>query len=245
MTQHRSLHYRPLTVRADLAAGLAHAAPWGTALDGLLAAELWARHKSGRPTGTYPSALDVDDPPDLDLPLARCIPTDGPWHWSATCAYPLPRPNRLDIHTWTGRADHRHLEHLTHQLPGTLPTRQGRYRSRVMPLLVTPCQAVTWHAVGDPEEIADLLTGIAAIGKKRGHGEGQVLYWTVTQTPSLDAFTAGHLNPDGTLSRPTPAGCLPAASPPLDGGRGRAGVRPPYMHRSRQHELRLPAPLDR
>lgn len=240
-----SLGHRPVTVRADLAAGLAHAAPWGTALDGLLAAELWGRHKSARPPGTYPSALDVDDPPDLELPLARCIPSAGPWHWAATCAYPLPRPDRLDIHTWAGRADHRHLEQLAGRLPVTLPTRQGRYRSRLMPLLVTPCQAVTWHAIGDSDRIADLLGGITAIGKKRGHGEGQVLRWTVTPTPSLTAFAAAHLNPDGTLSRPTPEGCLPVTDRPADGGCGRAGVRPPYMHRSRHHELRLPAPLDR
>lgn len=239
-----TLSYRPLIVRADLATGLAHAAPWGTALDGLLAAELWARHKATREPGPHRGALDVDDPPDLDLPLARCVPTTGPWHWAATCAYPTPRPPRLDIHTWTGRADHRHLERLTDRLPVSLPTRQGRYRSRLMPLLVTPCQAVTWHAVGDPDEIADLLAGITAIGKKRGHGEGQVLSWTVTTATDLTIFAASHLNPDGTLSRPTPAGCLPASNPPPDGGLGRAGIRPPYMHRSRHHELRLPAPLD-
>ena len=37
---------KPLTVRAHLAFGIAQAAPWGIALDGLLASELWARQKA-------------------------------------------------------------------------------------------------------------------------------------------------------------------------------------------------------
>jgi hypothetical protein len=35
-------------VRAHLAVGIAQAAPWGIALDRLLAAELWAEHKAAR-----------------------------------------------------------------------------------------------------------------------------------------------------------------------------------------------------
>lgn len=230
----------PLVVRAELAAGIAHAAPWGIALDGLLAAEMWSRLKPGYPAG--PSALDADDPPDLDLPLARCAPAAGPWHWAATCAYPDPVPERVEVHTWTGRVDHRHLELVSAALPGVVSSRQGRYRSRLMPLLVLPCLAVTWQAVGDVEALRDLLGGIAAIGKKRSQGEGQVLSWTVDPMPGLTRFAAAHLNPDGTLSRPSPTACLDGTGTP-DGGSGRAGIRPPYMHRSRQHVLRLPVPL--
>lgn len=239
-----SATYRPLVVRAELAGGLAHAAPWATALDGLLASEMWSRRKASQRTTTNDtSALDVDYPPDLDLPLARCGPTAGPWHWAATCAYPHPRPDRPNVHTWTGQPDHRDLEHLADHLPLNLPARQGRYRHRLMPLLVTPCHAVTWYAVGDPDRICDLISGILAIGKKRSQGEGHVLAWTVTDAPTLDFFTAAHLNPDGTLSRPTPAACLPGTDPPPDGGLGSAGLRPPYMHRSRYHLVRLPASI--
>lgn len=230
----------PLVVRAELAAGIAHAAPWGVALDGLLAAEVWSRLKPSQPPGL--SALDVDDPPDLDLPLARCTPASGPWHWAATCAYPDPMPERVDVHTWTGRVDHRQLELAAASMPAVVSSRQGRYRSRLMPLLVLPCPAVTWYAVGDAEALRELLSGIAAIGKKRSQGEGHVLSWTVDEAPGLTRFAAAHLNPDDTLSRPCPAACLDGTHTP-DGGAGRAGIRPPYMHRSRQHLLRLPAPL--
>ncbi len=236
---------QPLLVRAHLAAGIAHAAPWGIALDGLLAAELWAEQKAQNRAagGDHIRALDQDSPPDLDLPLARCTPATGPWHWSATCAYPERPAPRADIHTWTGRIDRRHLEQVATPLPKTVSERQGRYRARRMPLLVTVCPSITWHAIGHPDRILELLEPIVSIGKKRTSGEGYVLRWEVLPEPTLDPFTAGHLHPDGTLGRPTPTPCLTATTPPPDGGRGRAGIRPPYMHPERQHDLHLPALL--
>lgn len=235
----------PMTVRAHLAAGIAQAAPWGIALDGLLASELWAREKAtcrdaGRP---YVRALETDSPPDLDLPLARCQPAEGPWHWAATCAHPDQDHGRLDVHTWTGRVDARALEQVATTLPKTVSQRQGRYRSRRMPLLVTPCASITWHAVGDIPAVHDLLETITSIGKKRSSGEGHVLRWEVTPAPELDKLTAAHLHPDGTLGRPVPDACHQLLSPVDDGGRGRAGIRPPYMHPDRQHQLHLPALL--
>lgn len=230
----------PLQVRAILAAGIAHTAPWGIALDGLLAAELWHQLKTHRTDPT--PALDQDNPPDLDLPLARCTPGHGPWHWAATTAYPESMPDRTDIHTWTGRADHRALEHLAPTLPKVVSDRQGRYRARCMPLPVTPCRHLLWHAIGDPAAIQTLLSPIRAIGKKRAHGEGHVLHWDVTPRPDLDPFTAAHLHPNGHLARPTPSSCLSDRTV-IDGGTGRAGIRPPYIHHSRQHTLHLPSPV--
>jgi len=234
--------YQPLRVRADLAAGVAHAAPWGIALDGLLAAQVWVEHKAT----THPTyrALEQAEPPDLDLPLARCTPPAGPWHWAATCAHPAG-PTAQDVHTWTGRVDHADLELVATALPKTISARQGRYRARRMPLLVTVCTSLTWHAIGDIEKIRALLEQVGSIGKKRSSGEGLVLAWHVDPAPELDAFTAAHLHPDGTLGRPTPDQCLAAAAAGriIDGGYATAGIRPPYMHPSRQHELHLPAPV--
>jgi len=234
----------PLRVRAHLATGIAQAAPWGIALDGLLAAQLWEQHKADcRADGAgYTRALERDDPPDLELPLARCEPAGAPWHWASTCAWP-ESPGRLDVHTWTGRVDPRELEQVAAALPLTVSGRQGRYRSRRMPLLVTSCTSVLWHAVGDVQAVTALLDDVASIGKKRSTGEGHVLRWEVTPAPDLDAVAASHLHPDGTLGRPVPDPCHQLAVPAADGGRGRAGIRPPYMHRARQHELHLPALL--
>lgn len=233
----------PVRVVARLAAGVGQAAPWGIALDGLLAAELWADRKAWhREQGLdYQPALDVDVPPDLELPLARC--TAGPsWHWAATCAY-TATAGAPSVHYWTGRIDHRSLEQVAAAMPATLSERQGRYRARRMPLLVTDAAALTWHAVGDPERIEQLVAGITAVGKKRSQGEGHVLNWTVTPAPDLDEFTAAHLYPDGRLGRPTPAACL-AGHDVDDGGVGTAGLRAPYMHPARQETLHLPALLD-
>lgn len=51
------------------------------------------------------------------------------------------------------------------ELPALMSERQGRYRSRVMPLPLTVCRHLVWRAVGDPVAVADLLAPIAAIGK--------------------------------------------------------------------------------
>lgn len=236
----------PVVVTAELAVGLAHTAPWGVALDGLLAAQEWARMKAGwRAAGqSWERARDAACPPDLDLPLARCQPDGeaGVWHWSATCAWPGDDPGATDVRSWTGRVDHRHLEQVASGLPKVISARQGRYRDRRMPVLVTPCQRVSWRAVGDPDAIRALVEQVGTIGKRRTCGEGQVLAWTVTEQPGLDLVAAAHLHPDGSLGRTVPACCRALLGEDLvDGGYGRAGLRPPYMHPSRQLELHLPA----
>lgn len=200
----------PLVVRAELAVGLAHTAPWGVALDGLLAAQMWARMKAWRSTGqSWERARDAVCPPDLDLPLARCQPDseDGLWHWAATCAWPGEDTGVTDVRSWTGRVDHRHLEQVAAGLPKVISARQGRYRDRRMPALVTPCQQVSWRAVGDPDAIAALLEPVGTIGKRRSTGEGQVLSWTVTVQPDLDPVSAAHLTPTAASAVP----CRPAA----------------------------------
>lgn len=232
----------PLEVRAHLATGIAQAAPWGIALDGILAAELWADLKALRRARgeSWERARDVAVPPDLDLPLARCELAPHAWHWAATCARPEHHAPRTDVHTWTGRTDARELEQVADQLPRVVSERQGRWRARRMPLLVTPCPSVVWWAVGDPARILELLDPIRSIGKKRTSGEGSVLSWEVTAVPWLDPVAAGHLHPDGTLGRPTPPACLNHLPVVRDGGVGRAGLRPPYMHPGRQQQLHLP-----
>lgn len=229
----------PLRITAHLATGYACAAPWGIALDGLLASELRAEQKNQLHADGKPiiGAMESDNPPDLPLPLARCT-LDTTWHWAATCGAPTDPDVRPDIHTWTSRVDHRHLEHTTTSLPRTIPERQGRYKATRMPLLVTPARSITWHAVGEPDRIADILDGITAIGKKRSQGEGHVLRWEVLVV-DVDPFMAGHCWPDGTLGRPTPPGCL-RGHPELATRQGRAGIRPPYMHPSRRGDAFLP-----
>lgn len=232
----------PLQVTAHLAHGFAAAQPWGIALDGILASELWSDHvASSEEPIAWPS--ETANPPDLPLPLARCTLAADPrlWHWAATCCQPAGG-HRTEIRYRHQQLDQNAVAALGRDpLPASLPTNQGRYRSRRMPLIVTVCATVTWSAIGDPDALRGLLLPINAIGKKRGHGEGTVTSWEVTPV-HRPSWEAGHLHADGSLGRPCPAECLPAqmqiSHPSL------TGLRPPYMHRSRQAPLYLPAFLD-
>lgn len=228
--------YVPLTITAHLASGFAIAHPWGIALDGLLAAELW---QSGHPDLPHPA--DTDTPPDLELPLARCD-RSGPdlWHWAATCSYPSPG-YRSEVRYHSHSLDQTAVARLAASMPASLPTRQGRYRNRWMPTIVTLCSTVTWSAIGDADRIRDLLRPVTAIGKHRNRGEGTVLRWTI-EPSEQSSFAAGHLHPDGSIGRPLPAGCVPSeveCGPPA-----LAGLRPPYMHPGRQEQLHLPPAID-
>ncbi len=230
--------HQPLRVTAHLEGGVAVAGTWGIALDGLLASRIHALakadgHETDRPI------LEDPAPADLDLPLARC--DADPWHWAATCAWPVDGADRMpEVRWWSAQTDHAALEQLVDRLPKNLRAREGRYRARWMPLLVTPCSAVRWHAVGEVAKIQEMLEPVAAIGKKRAAGHGRVLSWTFTPAPELDAWTAAHLHPDGTLGRPTPPGCLATRPDVVNAGTGRAGIRPPYLHPARQYDLQLP-----
>ena len=233
--------FRSLRVSARLEAGIAWAGPWGIALDGLLAARVHAEAKSAPGAPPHVPVAELANPDDLPLPLARCGPPDS-WHWAATCAWPVDGHDLMpDVRWWSARPDHAHLEALTAHLPINVREREGRYRARWMPLLNTACTSVTWHAVGDPGRIQQLLSPIVAIGKKRAAGHGHVLSWTIDQVDELDPWDTAHLHPDGTLGRPTPAGCLTGHPNIVDGGTGTAGLRPPYIHPARQARLHLPA----
>lgn len=239
----------PVVVTATLSSGFAVGAGWGIALDGLLAAQMWGRHKAQlRADGIeVPRLLEQDQPIDLALPLARCG-QGADWHWSATCAWPVPNdveqaggePVR-DVRTWTGRIDERVCRQLS-GAQGLIPVHHGRWRHRLMPVVVTLCTAVGWRAVGDPVRLRQLLTPISAIGKKRSQGEGHVLRWEVQDDPDGDRWAFGHLHPDGTLGRPTPTGCAAGRDIP-HAGIGMAGIRPPYNHLARQRPLLRPLPL--
>lgn len=235
MTRPASNACTPMQITAHMAGGVATAHPWGLALDGLLAAQLWRDHAATSDPATLQWPSQTDTPPDLPLPLHRCTTAGELWHWSATCAY-TDAPASIEVRRWTARLDHAALETLTATLPKNLSPSKGRYRTRQMPLFVTLTNRLTWRAVGDPSQVADLLSPISAIGKKRSQGEGRVLRWTV-EPIDIDPWDAGHLHPDQSLGRPVPA-CCAGALP--DSPTMLAGIRPPYMHPGRQHQLHVP-----
>ncbi|MDV6247033.1 hypothetical protein [Rhodococcus opacus] len=234
----------PLVVRARMAAGVAHGVPWGISLDGILASELRENAKAvARAAGTDYTPYSLDTvPEDLDLPLARCTGDGaGGWHWAATFAYPeneVPGPH---VQYWSARPDQHALDQMAADLPALVSERQGRYRSRVMPLPLTVCRHLVWRAVGDPGAVAELLAPIVSIGKKRGAGHGHVLSWTVDEQSDGDRWEFAHLHPDGSLGRTAPPACLHDLDHVRTGGEGQMGLRPPYMHPAVRTHVLLPA----
>lgn len=228
---------RPVKVTATLPHGIAHASPWTVSLDGLLASQLWAQHKTLHPQTTR--ALDVTNPPDLDLPLARCTAHPHMWHWAATCGWPNDPAPDPEIRHWTTRLDHRHTEHTATKLPQHLPSEKGRWKAYYMPLPVSVCSSLSWHAYGDPGAITALLGNIVSIGKKRSQGEGRVTSWKVEAIDELTPFAAAHLSPTGNLARPCRPECITDPTIPT-GGPGYAAIRPPHMHHSRRTDVLLP-----
>lgn len=233
-----------VTVRARLASGVAHSTPWGISLDGLLASQIREDAKAAaRDGGTDYPPYDPALPPDeLELPLARCeIDGGDDWHWAATFAHPegeVPGPH---VTYWTARPDQHALDHLSESLPAHVSERQGRYRSRIMPLPLTIARALVWRAVGDPDQIRDLLDPVIVVGRKRSSGHGHVLDWTITPEPDAEPWAYGHLHPDGTLGRSTPHSCLAGHPDITTGGGGQAGLRPPYMHPAMRRPVLLAA----
>lgn len=261
MTGHPQRAHTPLTITARLQQGVALDVLFGTALDGLLASVVRDRAKAAAAargeflTGSLlDGGLDAAEPAVVGLPLSRCtnptLTADPDWHWLCTTAYPLG----VDGHRTTGDPDvhHQHsrireatLAHVAHPLPASLPPASGRYRLRRMPVVTTAATAVQWHAIGDRDAVLDLLSGLLAIGRRRGTGEGLVLGWNVDAHPDLpptEWASFGHCHPDGSLGRPTPHACLDRVALPAD-RYGVAGIRPPYWHPATQRPVLLPHPL--
>jgi CRISPR type IV-associated protein Csf3 len=243
-----------LTVTARLQQGIVLDTLFGTALDGLLASTIRDRAKAERThaTGTLTTGslldggLHEDTPAVVDLPLDRCG-TGPDWHWMCTTAYPTNPDGSLmsgdlDVHHHHSRIRERVVENTATRIPASIPPASGRYRMRRMPVVSTPATTVTWRAVGDPDAIADLLTAIPAIGRRRGTGEGTVLEWAITPDPTLDPFEAGHCHPNRTLGRPSPLHCVQHLGLPTD-REGVAGLRPPYWHFATQSRVVLPEPI--
>lgn len=231
----------PVRVRARLASGIASGDGWGPSLDGIVASIVWQDFKAERLAAGEipPRGLDPDvDPEDLDLPFAR-VDADEGWYWAATCGFPEQLLDEPEIRYWATRPDQRDLAQMAARPPASIPDRQGQTRSQLMPIPVLMCSSMVWHALADPLGLKVILDEVLSIGKRRGVGEGEILYWSVEEV-DIDPFAASHLFPDGSLGRPTPVSVLSADESVARGPRARWGIRPPALHPLRAAEVYLP-----
>ena len=246
------LAFKALKITAFLRHGLSLDLRYGIALDGLLTASLRASegHQRNLLAGSMlDGGLGLDSPKEWELPLGKCMEDlDTGWHWMATTGQPigvdgitLP-PAPFDPHRLMVRLDERRSEAIAVSLPKNVGGPRGRYRTRVTPVMNTPCSGLVWHAYGNLNEVKNLLEPLTTIGARRGSGEGVVSSWSVVEVKEkdLDIFSFSHKHPDGSLGRPVPLDCAKKLGF-QDNPTGYAGIRPPMFHSSRQKMLVLPS----
>jgi len=237
-----------LQITATTPHGVVLSRPWGIAFDGLLASVIWQRRKwAAREAGHYVTYRHDAPQETMPLPLAHCgdPERDADWHWLATFADLHPRVQAVkepDIRWRTSRTDHQRL----HQLAPVIGRQavsdtSGRYQNRTIAVLAHAATHLTWRAVGDPDQISDLLTDLTEIGKNTGVGEGVVTRWDITETPSVALWSAGHEHEPGILGRTTPPRCLRDRLGQTTGPLGVGTVRPPYMNPQNRHQAYQPA----
>ncbi|MEE3755366.1 hypothetical protein [Mycobacterium intracellulare] len=227
-----------LKITAFTPHGVALSRPWGMAFDGLLASVVWERRKWAARAAGHHVAYQANQPQEtLPLPLARCgDPSHDDWHWLATFAdlHPrIPFVTEPDIRWRTSRTDRSRLQQLTPRIGRQVVSdTTGRYQRRVIPVMAYPATHLTWRAVGDPDQIRELLDddGLKAIGKHKGVGEGVVARWEVTETPDITDWSAGHEHEPGILGRTAPPRCLHDRPGQAVGALGVGSLRPPYMN---------------
>ncbi len=169
----------PLRVTAHTPGGFATADPWSPSLDGILA--YWAlRERIGEEafalgqTGLSP--LDEVD----GLPLQR-DEGGGEWWWCASS------PTAAIDHGTHERWFHRRFDGLDaagrflDPAVRRVETAGGPWKAARNRIGVRMVPAVTWHAIGDPDEVRRLLRRCTAIGARLGQGMGAVNRWEVAE----------------------------------------------------------------
>lgn len=182
---------RLLQVTAHMQTGAVLPTVFPAPLDGILA-QAARRRRLG---GSYGSVVDHH----VDRTGLHARTFGGPWVWEASCATPDVAVE--DVHWIHKRFRAVTAETVVDKLPAN--TDVGLTKGWRIPVVVTACRTLTWTAVGDPEEVRDLLADVVAVGKKWGTGEGVVLRWDVTDVGDPDLSWLWHL--DGRISRPVVA----------------------------------------
>jgi CRISPR type IV-associated protein Csf3 len=232
---------RPLHIVARMAEPVVYFGD-GLTFDGILAAA-WMRDLPYALTSQWPTA-SRSEPwlRDLELPLASwAVPFAGDceprlrdtagnvWGWRASSVFADWKVmGRMEVRKRAPLDEHKRW--------GSgyeVNTSAGRFKAHDLKLPSRFATELHWFAFGRPGPIQRVLTQhITAVGRKRGHGNGRVLSWTVEDWHEDWSVFVGD-----SLSRPMPQGFANGAAI------ARAGIRPPYWHPSRQVVCALPGDL--
>lgn len=210
----------PLVVTARLEAGAVLTRP--PMLDSLLE---WVVHnRAGR--RLPPARGESCTPLDVPLALSDC----GRYRLCSAAQY------RAELHEV--RHKHRRAPWIEYARLGSdkirrVDTSAGANKSYRVPFVVVHPESDTlvWYAVGDLEDVRDLVSEVHYLGRHRSSGKGRVLGWEVAPSAVWPGFPVEH---DGHPLRP-----LPDADG--FGRRGFAVLMPPYWDTTREEPCRLPA----
>jgi hypothetical protein len=164
----------------------------------------------------------------LPVPL-RCLWQDGEGYplWAATPFVPEGEQftdtyyyhKRQQPGMWTGTK--------SGQLK--ISSTNGRYMERRVPTPSVTAERFVATCIGDAEEVARLLHGIAHAGKRRAVGFGEVRRWVIDDAPEFRLVAGGKLTrnlPEEAIDAIDDYGLLPRYRP--EGATAPVGWTPPY-----------------
>lgn len=181
-----------------------------------------------RELGLPPAA--VDEPmTDVQIPIER--EQAGRFF---LCSSSLYNVERSDVHRIVKRPILK--EKIRHNCRGSLNDQGGPDKAWNEPLetLCLRDDQIDWYCDGDAAEIERLLSYVTHLGKKRSHGFGEVLSWTVAPCETWDGFP---VLLDGKPLRPLPAGYPGLVDPPL----AYRVLSPPYWQHHREELVACPS----
>lgn len=217
--------HSPLRITAELAGSVA-SFDGRIQLDAILEHVAWRR--AGRPTAEMGAPAMT-----FDIPLAK-LQAGGLWVW---------RCSEGEAEWIAGD-----LTHYTRQFPTEraralrrnerkINVGAGPLKSYRLPLPLMLAREVVWHAVGDLDAVAEMVSCITHIGKKHNVGHGQVKRWRVEDADEDRSL----IREDGSPARPLPVELAETAGLDVAGLYPQmAGHRPPYWHPDRRRLCYLP-----
>lgn len=233
-----------LHIMAYLASSIAISRPEDISLDGILSYEVLRRH-FGADFYSLPDPKEVLHFARLPLamrgkpsPFVERLATGDVWYrhgqaddsfWYWACSSAQIAVVGRDTQYWNKRFDAQPglSDHI--DFGGRVEKvliEQGRFKAYHMPVLTLIAEKIEWYAVGDGEQIADMLRPVMAIGRKRSQGQGAIVRWDVE--PMQEDYSEWR---DGLLVRPIP-GPLASGMTPLD--MQYIAFRAPQWHSSNQ-----------